>query len=82
MQKKVPLALLVFFTIAGSIFWDFRKTGILGTFVKSEITPSVDKILSSELHTSEKECTVMKFNAKFGYKINYLNYGITFALIE
>ena len=71
-----------FFTIAGLICRDFPKMGILGTIVKSEITQSVDKILSSELHISEKECTVMKSNAKFGYKINYLNFGITFAVIE
>ena len=71
-----------FFTITGSIFRDFPKTGIFGTLVKSKITLSVDKILSSELHISEKECTVMKSNAKFGYKINYWNFGITFAVIE
>ena len=82
MQKKSTPRRARFFTIAGSIFSDFPKTGVLGTFVKSEITQSVDKILSSELHTSEKEGKVMKFNAKVGYKINYLNYGITFAVIE
>ena len=80
MQKKSTPRRARFFTIACSIFRDFPKTGVLGTFVKSEITQSVDKILSSKLYISEKECTVIKSNAKFGYKINYLNFGITFVL--
>ena len=80
MQKKVPHRRARFFTIACSIFRDFPKTGVLGTFVKSGITQSVDKILSSELYISEKECTVMKSNAKCGYKINYLHFEINIAV--
>ena len=58
----------------------FPKTGVFDTFVKSEITLSLDKILSSKLNISEKECTVIKSSAKFGYKIKFLNFGITFAV--
>ena len=61
---------------------DYPNTGILGAFMKSEIKQYVDSILSTELHISEKECTMMKSNSKFGYKLNYLKFGITFAVIE
>ena len=80
MQKKSIPRRARFFTIACSIFRDFPKTGVLGTFVKTEITQSVDKIFSYKLNISEKECTVIKSSANFGYNIKILNFGITFAV--
>ena len=48
--------------------------------MESEITQSIDEIMSSELHMSQKEYTVVKPNAKRRYKINSLNFDITFAV--